>query len=235
MTAEITALPSLESPAQAILERPRPPDDMVSVSSQLYAFDHFEPAPEVVAWIRAAFLDDTGGPLYTDDHAHLAGARIACLWTNAENARNGRRIVGQAEMPGSGGGSKGGKWQRARAEQQLREWFGFPLPDFLITLDAFYAEECDDASFCALVDHELCHCAQALDEFGMPRFNKQTGEPVWAIRGHDVEEFVSVVRRFGIEAAGEQATNMVIAAANRPEIASAALAKACGTCVARAA
>jgi hypothetical protein len=53
------------------------------------------------------------------------------------------------------------------------------------------------------------------------------------MRGHDVEEFVDVVRRFGIQAAGEAATDMVIAAAQKPEIAEARLAQACGTCMAR--
>lgn len=229
---KITALPVPATPADALLQRPHPPAELTDISA---AFDHFEPAPEVLEWIRAAFLDSNAGPLYTTDHEHLANATIGVLWTNAENSRHGRRIVGQAECLSSSGGNKGGKWQRARADQQLREWFGFPLPDFLITLDALFADDCDDASFAALVDHELYHCAQALDEFGMPKFNQQTGDPVWAIRGHDVEEFVGVVRRFGVEAAGEGATDMVIAAATAPEITPATLARACGTCARRAA
>lgn len=213
-----------------LLQRPRPPADLVSVEG-LVAPDSFVPAPELEQWIRAAFLDESG-PLYAAEHAHLTHATIGCLWTNAENSKAGRRIVGQAEMPSRA--NKGGKWQKARADQQLREWFG-TMPDFLITIDALHAADCDDASFAALVDHELCHCAQAVDEFGMPRFNEVTGSPVWTIRGHDVEEFVSVVRRFGIQAAGEAATELVIAAAQKPLIAPAKLAQACGTCAMRAA
>ena len=123
-------------------------------------------------------------------------------------------------------------WQKARAVQQIHEWFG-DLPDFLLTFDALYAAQVDDSSFCALVDHELYHCAQAEDEFGMPKFNSSTGEPVWAMRGHDVEEFVGVVRRFGIEAAGDVATDLVIAASREPEVAPARLSQACGTCTKR--
>jgi hypothetical protein len=40
-------------------------------------------------------------------------------------------IVGQTEQPMF----HGGKWRRARQEQQLQEWFG-ELPDFIVTIDA---------------------------------------------------------------------------------------------------
>jgi hypothetical protein len=38
----------------------------------------------------------------------------------------------------------------------------------------------DDATFCALVEHELSHCGQERDEFGMPRFKKSTGLPAFS-------------------------------------------------------
>lgn len=210
-----------------VLARPIPPAELVSMET-LAAPDRFEPAPPLLEWIRDVYLAEDGA-LFAPEHAHLRAASIGCLWTTAENSRHGRRIVGQAEMPANAGGSTG-KWRRARAEQQLCEWFG-KIPDFLLTFDAVYAVGIDDISFAALVDHELTHCAQETDEFGAPKFSKSTGRPVWAIRGHDVEEFVSVVRRFGIQAAGEAATDLVIAAARRPEIGAAKVAQACGTCL----
>jgi hypothetical protein len=140
-------------------------------------------------------------------------------------ARNGRSIVGQAELGSTIGGM--GKWTRARAEQQIVEWFG-SVPDFVITLFAPYADQCDDASFVALVEHELYHCSQQRDEFGMPRFKKSTGMPAFCMRGHDVEEFVGVVRRYGADAAGVRA--MIDAAAEGPTIASAGIGFACGNC-----
>ncbi|KKK89159.1 hypothetical protein LCGC14_2735920 [marine sediment metagenome] len=216
---------------QYLLARPRPPDDILTVSALLEP-DRFVPAPALLEWIRTAYLDDEGS-LFTEEHSHLAAAKIGCLWTTAENMRRGQRIVGFAELGNTIGGRQG-KWQKGRAEQQVREWFGYE-PDFLITFDALHADQTDDASFCALVDHELFHCAQAKDKFDQPRFNKATGEPIWGIRGHDLEEFVAVVRRFGVQAAAPAATDLVIAAAKKPEIAAAKLARACGTCIAKAA
>lgn len=205
------------------IARPRPSADMLKIMG----LDRFAPAPELEQWIREAYLDEDG-PLYYEGHSHLEDAAIGCLWTTAENSRHGRRIVGQAEMPLNSLGRLP-KWLKARCYQQLREWFHVE-PDFLLTFDVYHADAVDDATFCSLVDHELAHCGQATDEFGMPKFDKM-GKPKWAIRGHDVEEFVSVVRRFGIEAAGAQATELVIAAAQKPEIGPAKLAYACGTCL----
>lgn len=202
-----------------------PPDALVCMDGYT-APDTFVPAPELTDWINAVYISDSG-PFYTPEHAHLSGAFIGCLWTNTANIKQGRQIVGQAEMPERS--SKGGKWQKARADQQLREWFG-NVPTFLLTFDAFHAQGCDDTSFAALVDHELFHCAQAQDEFGAPKFSKETGEPVYCLRGHDVEEFVGVVRRFGIQAAGENAMDFVLAASRPPEIAQVSVAVACGSC-----
>lgn len=209
------------------LDRPRPPADMVSIDG-LVSGVQFRPAPDLRDWIMAAYLDEAG-PLYYPGHAHLQEATIGCVWTCARNERRGRWIVGEAEMPGSGP-PRGGKWAAARREQQLCEWFG-DVPDFMLTFDVIYADAATDANFCALVDHELCHCGQATDEFGQPAFHKTSGLPKYCIRGHSVEEFTSVVLRFGVEAAGQEAVDFVIAAAQKPTITRANLGKACGTCI----
>lgn len=113
------------------------------------------------------------------------------------------------------------------AEQQMHEWFG-RIPKFIITLAADYCEQCNDMEFCALVEHELYHIAQATDDYGAPKFNNETGMPVLKLRGHDVEEFVGVVRRYG---ASKDVQEMVDAA-NRPaEVAHIDVARACGTCM----
>ena len=80
-----------------------------------------------------------------------------------------------------------------------------------------------------MLDHELYHFAQATDRFGAPRFNEATGRPRFCIKRHDVEEFVGVVRRFGV--LGESMTSLMIAASEAPEVAPAKLAQSCGTCL----
>jgi len=214
-----------------LLARPAPPQALLSpeLSSEgVLSAGSFMPSPDLLNWIRTAYLDESGR-LYTAEHSHLTQATIGCLWTNVENTRQARIVVGQAEIPANTYG-RSGKWPAGRARQQIEEWFG-DEPDFLLTFDAIYADAVDDGSFCALVDHELFHCGQALDEFGQPRFRKNDGLPVWTIRGHDVEEFAGVVRRFGLRAAGENVQEFVDAAMQRPEISTARLAQACGTCI----
>ncbi len=182
----------------------------------------FIPAPDVEAWIRRNYIGSTG-PLYTEEHAHLEFAHIGVLWASILNVRQMRRVIGQAECPRP----MGNAWTKGRAEYQLTQWFG-EVPDFIITLDADYAREADDLAFCALVDHELSHCAQALDEYGAPKFSKD-GLPKFAMREHDVTEFVGVIRRFGASA-GANVPKLVEAALSTPEIGAVEIAKACGTC-----
>lgn len=180
-------------------------------------------APDVEAWIRKNYISHNGA-LFSEDHAHLENAVIGCLWAAVPNQKQMRRIIGQAEMPQP----RGNAWTKARAEHHLISLFGV-IPDFILTFDAKYVSEASDIEFCALVDHELTHCAQAKDDFGAPRFT-QDGLPKYAIRGHDVEEFISVVRRFGVGAAGQSALDFVSAAKEDPVFGSVDISKACGTC-----
>lgn len=205
-------------PVEPVILRPQPPEILIAEGRDL---EQFLPAPDVLRWIRETFLDE-GGPLYNYDHEHLKEAEIGVLWTNAENARHQRSIVGTAELVNL----KGARWERARQRYQLCSWFG-ELPHFVITLDAIYCVEADAASFCALVDHELYHCGVKRDEYGDPKLDPD-GNPVWALRGHDVEQFIGVVERWGPEAAG--ASRLVAAAQRKPLIAPSQLALACGNC-----
>ncbi len=160
---------------------------------------------------------------------HLQAARIACLWTNADARSKGRTILATAEIPQA----KGWGFSKARQEVQNLELCGGEV-DFLLTFSAPLTADLDDASFCALVEHELYHCGQARDQWGSPRFTRE-GRPVFSMRGHDSEEFVGVVRRYGTGAV-DGGTRMLVEAAKRaPEVARANVAAACGTCLARVA
>jgi hypothetical protein len=100
---------------------------------------------------------------------------------------------------------------------------------FLITVDANYAASASDLVFCALLDHELYHCAQKLDEFGAPKFTKD-GKPVFAMIGHDVEEFVGIWRRYGPQAGAGASSELFAAGWQSPEIAEVDVASVCGSC-----
>lgn len=199
--------------------RPRPPADLLESP-----LGFFRPALDLERWAASTFIGE-GSPLCNPTHAHLIEGRVAFLWATVEYRRQGRQILGQAQiLPPSGS-----PWSTGRSCQQIEEWFG-GMPDFMITLDARACEGLDDPSFCALVEHELCHCGQARDPFGAPKFNK-AGQPEYAMRGHDVEEFTEVVRRYGAAAAGGEVVRLVQAAAGKPEIAPAKIAIACGVCM----
>lgn len=208
------------------MTRPRPPAELLDTSyDSERPLRRFAPAPELVEWITAMFVAEDAR-LCNEDHAHLQFARIGALWTNVPNSRSGRAIVGQAEYLRNAGGVIG-KWVRAAREQQLEEWFG-EVPDFLLTFDADYAALCRDDELCALVEHELYHCGIERDADGAPRFS-ETGQPIFGLRGHDVEEFVGVVRRYGADAA--HVRELVEAAGRAPEVAPVSIAAACGSCV----
>lgn len=202
--------------------RPYPPDSVDEDVPETFVAD-----ATLLDWIRETFIDGSG-PLANEDHEHLADAVIGVLWTNAINVTKQREVLATAEIPNA----MAGGWKRARFEFQLREWFG-SVPDFLLTFQGPACSRLDDRAFCALVEHELYHCAQALDRYGNPRFSEATGLPVFAIKGHDVEEFVGVVQRYGPTT--HELRRMVAAAQRRPAVADEPIAIACGTCAARVA
>ncbi|CCF09280.1 putative metallopeptidase [Pantoea ananatis] len=181
------------------------------------------PAPEVLEWINQQILSEEGH-LHNPDHAHLIDANIRVMWASSAFSKKGRTVLGQAEEVTF----RAGGWQKARMEQQMHEWFG-EVPDYIITLAADYCAECGDAEFCALVEHELYHVAQKTDEFGAPEFTRD-GQPRLCMRGHDVEEFTGVVRRYG---ASEEVKQLIDAASQPAEVANIDIARACGTCMLR--
>lgn len=211
--------------SENISSRPIPPDFLFDESNWV---KHFAPADGIAEWVERVLIDESS-PLHNKDHQHLIGADIAYLWAATENTRQMRRVVGQCEEVTF----RAGAWQKGRQEQQMKEWFGH-VPEYLITLDANYARECSDIAWCALIEHELMHIAQQTDVFGAPAFTKD-GLPKLGLRSHDVEEFVGIVRRYGVGAAAGDTAKLVEAASKAPEIGQLNIAQACGTCLLRAA
>jgi hypothetical protein len=194
--------------------RPGPPLELALV-------DDFAAAPILGEWVRRTFIDPDG-PLYNPRHEHLAEAKIGWLWTTAENRNRDRAVAGECRLVPP----MQRKWASALQHWLWRYLFD-EVPDFVITIDAGYAQVCDDWSFCALIEHELCHAGQAVDGDGAPRFTAEGG-PMFALLGHDVEQFHDVVARYGARAAGVEV--MARLANAGPTVGEAQIAAACGTC-----
>lgn len=205
--------------------RPMPPANMGEFVDGKFS-PCYVPAPEVFTWVRENILTE-GGALHNEEHSHLLDADIAFLWAGDEYSKQMRRILGMTEEVLF----RVGKWQKGRQEQQMADWFG-RVPNWLITLDANYCAHCSDVEFCALVEHELYHIGQERDMYGAPAFTRD-GMPKLAMRGHDVEEFIGVVRRYGVGESAGALARIVSAANAAPEVGAVSVAQACGTCLAR--
>lgn len=188
----------------------------------------FAPGQEVWDWVQRNILA-VDGALHNPDHAHLIDADVCVLWADGGFTSKMRTVIGTAEEVAF----RCNAWQRGRQEQQMAQWFG-RVPGFLITLDGRIARQCSDAEWGALIEHELYHLAHKTDPFGAPMFTKD-GKPKLGIQGHDVEEFVGVVRRYGVGDADSSVARLVKAANSQPEISRSTLAGVCGTCLAKVA
>ncbi|PKF31942.1 putative metallopeptidase [Acinetobacter proteolyticus] len=202
--------------------RPYPPEHIFLMDTP-----DFLPAPELWRWIKANFLNPES-QLFNPDHSHLGLFRypqIAVMWARAGYKKQGRNVAGTAEkiMINASG------WKKERQEEQFYRWFN-DLPDYLITIDATYAQQANDIDFCALIEHELYHITHKKDQYGIPSYNRETGKPNLTMQAHDVEEFTGVVRRYG---ANKEVQQMIDAAKQRPEVSRADIYNACGTCFLR--
>ncbi|EPQ6384851.1 putative metallopeptidase [Acinetobacter baumannii] len=207
--------------------RPFPPTDFMDQAEEEEAL-RLIPAPDLKNWVVANFLT-LGGPLHNPDHDHIAEMLhdnegfLAFAWASSAYTRAKRMVLGQCEkvMFNQGG------WKKARQEQQMRDWFGY-VPVYLITIDASYCDQATDRDFCALIEHELYHIGVERDEDGDPLISEMTGLPKHYLAGHDVEEFVGVVKRWG---ADESVKRLIEVAKQAPFVSDVNISKCCGTCL----
>lgn len=210
------------------ITRPRPPDTIGQIigSHPLNVM----PALDMPLWALQTFLEPNSR-LFNQDHYHLydhiQNGNIQFLWSAGNYIKAGNQVIGLTEQVVF----RCSYWQKVRQEQQMMEWFGLQTPEYVITLDAGYCLSCSDAEFCALVEHELYHISHEYNEFDMPKFHRDSGLPMLKIRGHDVEEFIGVVRRYGAGHPDSRLSQLVKAANNMPEIAKVDIAHACGNCL----
>ncbi len=207
--------------------RPFPPTDFIDQADEEEAI-RIVPAPDLKNWVVANFLT-LGGPLHNPDHDHIAEMLhdnegfLAFAWASTAYTRAKRMVLGQCEkvMFQQGG------WKKARQEQQMRDWFGF-VPIYLITIDASFCEKANDNEFCALFEHELYHIGVERDSDGEIIYSDHTGLPKHYLAGHDVEEFIGVVKRWG---ANDSVKRLIEVAKNPPFVSDLDISKCCGNCV----
>lgn len=123
------------------------------------------------------------------EHSHLQDASIEWLFCTTPKIKMGRRTLGTCYMPTVTGGL------RDFFVWMVERLFGH-FPDFLIVIDHDYWQSVGPFLREVLVYHEMCHAVQAVDKYDAPKFDRD-GLPVWALKAHDVEEFSSVVRKYG--------------------------------------
>lgn len=211
-----------------VVSRPMPPKELGHYGADFPVM--FMPALDMPLWVRDTFLDPNS-KLFNQDHYHLfdhmEGMHIGFLWAASSYESKGRVILGLTEETVF----RSHKWAKWRQEMQMQEWFGLEFPGYLITLSGPYCEAATHEEFCALVEHELYHIGHAKDKQGLPAFNKDTGLPSLTMRGHDVEEFVGVVRRYGAGNSEGALAQLIEAGKGKPEISRVDIAACCGTCL----
>lgn len=114
-------------------------------------------------------------------HEELRGASIALAWQRSlKPDTDGHLVLGKC----------------MKASDLQRELVDY---DFVILLNS---EVWNDEGFTiekkrALIDHELCHAAPAVDKETEEQKVDERGRRVWRLRKHDIEEFREIVERHG--------------------------------------
>lgn len=112
-------------------------------------------------------------------HQDIDEARIALAWqVNIKADQDGHLVLGKCVKVGD-------------LQKEFHDY------DFVILLNR---EVWEDPEFIkekkrALIDHELCHAAGAVDEDGAKYDDR--GRRVFRVRKHDIEEFRAIVHRHG--------------------------------------
>ena len=144
-----------------------------------------------------------------EHHFDVAEAKVALAWRKGTKPNaDGKIVLGRC----------------VKATDLQRELIDY---DFVIVLNKEFWEdpEFSREKKLALLDHELCHAARAVDSDGSPMIDSKN-RPVWRVRGHDVEEFEEVVARHGVwkrdlerfaEAIAKRKKSPLFSEASKPE------------------
>lgn len=128
------------------------------------------------------------------DHKDLADVRVEYVFRDKAQKSAGRIVLGTAR--------KIGGLSAFLAAHGDASHLGDPEPFFVIVIALDTWEVLDAKQRRALIDHELMHCKVTEDEGGGAKL---------ATRGHDLEEFASIVERHGLWSSNVAAFGSVVA------------------------
>lgn len=122
--------------------------------------------------------------LIVEYHPDLSEAKILYLFTDSNRTQGGHTVLGTT--------GKLSSVQRFLSGGLEAVEDGY---DFIIMISKMTWDGHSDKQKTALVDHQLSHCRLK------SKTNPKTGEirRWWAVVGHEVEEFVGVVERHGLD------------------------------------
>ena len=184
---------------------PLPPEDLRVPGYQM------EPAPEVIDWLRAMFIDEDA-PLMNPVHAHLRKADLVAVWTNRLYVEGGVQVVGQAELIRT----SGKPWAVVDKVDRLCILHG-RIPQARIWLYGPMWVERGFWRACAVGEHELGHLDQKVDREGEKLYEDEKNDrPVLCMKAHDVEENVYVMQRYGVAYCSGKSKEFVEAALRPP-------------------
>jgi hypothetical protein len=144
----------------------------------------FEQSKELKRYAKAIIVE------FSETFEHLEDGNIGYLLTEDELKSAGKYLAGFACIP-----------QVQSKQRNIYTWaveiaLGF-MPDALIVIQKYIWEEFSDEAKVALMYHELRHIVHAKSPSMKPKYNTVTGQPIYEIVGHDVEEFLDVTELFG--------------------------------------
>lgn len=128
----------------------------------------------------ASAAETIGKRLIKEHHTHLLGVRVEYVFRDKAAKSKGKVKLGTARKMGGLNA-----WLATDVDERATE----PEEFFVIELAEDEWADLTDQQRVALVDHELSHCWAEVDD---------DGEVVLAVKTHDLEEFVDVVRRHGL-------------------------------------
>lgn len=119
----------------------------------------------------AETVEQIANGLIPNYHHELATARIMYVHVDKAGSKNGREV-----------------WGKAKRVTGMWEWVN--QVDFVIEVASDKWGEMDANQRTALVDHLLEHCTGEEDE--------QSGAMKWRMRDPEVQEFASILQRYGV-------------------------------------